>query len=125
MAIFSFIRLIEKYSIECQIIRTSEGKWQAGEWQAGETVTENVNGALIPFTERRIQNSGGSYKQGDCEFVTLQQIELTDETFLVYKNKKYKLEDATDYFQYADFKIYVARGVSAFDTTGSDTKDNP
>ena len=122
--LYKFERLIKKYSAVCQLITFTEGKWKAGKWVKGEPTTTEIKGTIVPISEKRIQNSGGSYKQGDCEFITLQPIELTSDTFLIYKDKKYKLQDTTDFSEYADFYTYVARGVSSFDTTREDTGNN-
>lgn len=124
MLLYNFARLIKKYAVSCQLLNTTEGSWQAGVWKEGETTTEDISGAVVPITEKRIQNSGGSLKQGDCEFITTQPVIIHSNTYLIHKDKKYKLEDSTDYSDYADFNIYVARRVSAFDTTGRDTADN-
>ena len=124
MALYNFARLIKKYSVSCQLVSISEGSWKAGEWQEGATETTEIKGAVVPITEKRIQNSGGTYRQGDCEFITTQPIEINSNTYLVHNGKKYKLQDSTDYSDYADFNIYVARRVSAFDTTGKDTENN-
>lgn len=125
MRLYNFARLIKKYTVSCQLVSFAEGKWSAGEWVDGEKTTTPIDGAVVPINEKRIQNSGGSYKQGDCEFITTQPITLNSDTYLVHKDKIYKLEDTTDYSDYADFKTYVARRVSAFDTTGSGkTKSN-
>ena len=124
MLLYKFERLIKKYGAACQLVTFPEGKWKAGKWVTGEPTTKDIKGAVVPISEKRIQNSGGSYKQGDCEFITLEPVELTSDTFLVYKDKKYKLQDTTDYSEYADFKTYVARRVSSFDTTGENTGNN-
>lgn len=124
MQLYNFERLIEKYSTECQLINTTEGDWIAGEWVEGDTATTPVYGAVVPITEKRINNSGGDYKQGDCEFITREPIELNSDTHLVYKGKQYKLEDSTDYSEYADFYIYIARRVSAFDRGTGKANDN-
>lgn len=122
--LYNFERLINKYSVVCQLVTISEGSWKAGVWQEGVTTTKDIEGAVVPISEKRINNSGGDYKQGDCEFITLQPIEINSNTYLVHNNKKYKLQDSTDYSDYADFNIYVARRVSAFDTTSTDTASN-
>lgn len=122
--LYKFERLINKYSVVCQLVTISEGSWKAGVWQEGATTTTTIEGAVVPISEKRINNSGGDYKQGDCEFITLQPIEINSNTYLVHNNKKYKLQDSTDYSDYADFNIYVARRVSAFDTTSTDTASN-
>ena len=125
MQIYHFKRLIDKYSVSCKLVTLNAGKWVAGEWETGETLTEEIKGAVVPISEKRIQNNGGSYKQGDCEFITTQKVDTNKEVYIIHNDKKYKLEDSTDYSDYADFNIYVARRVSAFDTTSKDTKNNP
>ena len=125
MLLYKFARLIKKYAVSCQLVTITDGEWIAGEFTVGALDEKSINGAIVPITEKRIQNSGGTYKQGDCEFITTQSIAITSKTYLVYKDKKYKLEDTTDYSDYADFNVYVARRVSAFDTKSStDTKNN-
>ena len=122
--LYNFSRLIKKYSVECQLVNVTEGNWKAGTWQAGDTTKTEIKGAIVPITEKRIQNSGGSYKQGDCEFITTELIEINSNTYLVCNDKKYKLQDSTDYSNYADFNIYIARRVSAFDTASTNTTSN-
>ena len=122
--LYKFERLISKYSVACQLVNISEGSWKAGVWQEGATNTTDIEGAIVPMSEKRINNSGGDYKQGDCEFITLTPIEINSNTYLVYKDKKYKLQDSTNYSDYADFNIYIARRVSAFDTASKDTGSN-
>ena len=124
MVLYNFARLIKKYTITCQLVNFKEGEWVAGEWVEGEQITTDICGAIVPMSEKRINNSGGSYKQGDCEFITTTPIELNSDTFIQYKDKKYKLQDNTDYSDYADFYNYVARRVSAFDRTESNTEEN-
>lgn len=124
MLLYKFARLIKKYSVSCQLVSVSEGAWSAGTYVEGETTTTDIRGAVVPITEKRIQNSGGSLKQGDCEFITTQPIVINSNTHIIHKGKTYKLEDTTDYSDYADFNVYVARRVSAFDTAGNNTAGN-
>jgi len=124
MQLYKFKRLIKKYSVACQLVEFAAGKWSAGEYVEGKQTTTDISGAIVPITEKRIQNSGGFYKQGDCEFITTQPIEVGSRTYLVNKGKKYKLQDTTDYSDYADFNTYIARGVSAFDTDNDNTPTN-
>ena len=124
MLLYNFERLIKKYAVSCQLVSFEEGSWNAGKRIKGEKTTTDISGAIVPINEKRIQNSGGSYRQGDCEFITMQPITINSKTYLVNKGKIYKLEDATDYSDYANFNTYVARRVSAFDTTSTDTTNN-
>uniref|UniRef100_UPI0040576408 hypothetical protein n=1 Tax=Acetatifactor sp. TaxID=1872090 RepID=UPI0040576408 len=124
MKLYHFSRLIKKYAVQCQLINTTEGSWKAGEWVEGETTTTDIRGAIVPLSEKRINNSGGAYTQGDCEFITTKPLELNSDTFILYKDKKYKIQENTDYSDYADFYNYIARRVSAFDTDKRNTEEN-
>lgn len=125
MRLYNFARLIRKYSADCQLVRIAAGSWAAGVYKDGGQTFEDIRGAVIPITEKRIQSSGGEYMQGDCELFTLTAIDLKKgDAFIVYKGKKYKLQESTDYSEYADFNVYVARRVSSFDTAGNNTAGN-
>lgn len=124
MRLYNFSRLINKYTVSCQLVNFAEGDWVAGEWVEGAQTTTDIEGAIVPMTEKRINSSGGDYKQGDCEFITLTPIEINSDTYIEYRGKKYKLEDSTDYSDYADFYTYVARRVSAFDRDKGKTENN-
>lgn len=115
MAIYNFERLIEKYGVNCQLETTAQGSWKAGEKVKGETTVTDISGAIVPISEKRINNSGGDYKQGDCEFITTTPLAVTDKTYILYNGKRYKLQDSTDYTEYADFYIYIAKGADSFD----------
>lgn len=121
MKLYHLSRLIKKYTVSCQLINTTEGHWKSGEWVEGETTTTDIEGAIVPMTEKRINNSGGDYKQGDCEFISTIPLELNGDTFIIYKDKRYKLQENTDYSDYADFYNYIARRVSAFDRDKDNT----
>ena len=124
MILYHLQRLVKKYTVCCKLENTKEGEWVAGEWVEGKTTTTDIAGAIVPISEKRINNSGGDYKQGDCEFITTNPLELNSDTYILYKNKRYKLEDSTDYSDYADFYTYIARRVSAFDGRKEPTTGN-
>ena len=124
MILYHLQRLIKKYTVFCKLENTQEGEWVSGEWVEGETTTTDIAGAIVPISEKRINNSGGDYKQGDCEFIKTNPLELNSDTYILYKDKRYKLEDYTDYSDYADFYTYIARRVSAFDGRKEPTTGN-
>ena len=124
MILYHLQRLIKKYTVFCKLENTQEGEWVSGEWVEGETTTTDIAGAIVPISENRINNSGGDYKQGDCEFITTNPLELNSDTYILYKDKRYKLEDSTDYSDYADFYTYIARRVSTFDGRKEPTTGN-
>lgn len=125
MQLYKLARLVKKYSVSCKLVQMEEGSWKAGEWQDGTPTETDISGAIVPINEKRIQNSGGSYKQGDLELITTRPIVINSNTYIIHNNKKYKLMDATDFSDYADFNVYIARRVSAFDTAGGrETESN-
>lgn len=120
-AMFNFSRLIEKYRVDCQLIRPSAGgKYIGGNWipdaaQEPETIT----GAIIPMTDRKIYQSGGTYTEKDRELITETEISLESAAYIVFQNYKYQVESETDYSVYAGFHDYNLKRVGAFDRTES------
>lgn len=124
MLLYNFARLINKYSVSCEIVSTGEGKWEAGEWKESGATKEPFRCAIIPMTERRINNSGGDYKAGDCNIVSTKPLQLDTDVFILYKGKTYKVEESSDYSDYSDFYSYTGKRVSSFDKYGKDTKNH-
>ena len=124
MLLYNFERLIKKYGVSCLLEDTQEGEWIAGEYETGQPVTKEGTGAIVPINEKRVISSGGFYKQGDCEFITTKKIVIHSNTYIIHKGNKYKLENNTDYGDYADFYVYTARGASAFARPESKTENN-
>lgn len=123
MVLYRFRRLIEKYTVDCEKVTVSGGKWSAGSWEEGSKSTEQYRCAIIPITEKRINESGGDYKAGDCDIFTLNPLDTETDTYIVHKGKKYKVMQFTDYSDYADFYGYVGRRVSKFDTDTGRTEN--
>lgn len=119
--LYNFSRLIKKYSVDCEIRINAPGHWKAGKWVEGKPAIRPYRCAIVPMTERRINNSGGDYKAGDCEIITLEPLVLDTDTFILYKDKKYKVEQSSDYSDYADFCNYVGKRVSSFDKAGTNS----
>lgn len=117
MKLYQLKRLIEKYSVDCEIKTKGFGHWEAGEWIEEKPSVIPYRCAIVPMTERRINNSGGDYKAGDCEIITLTPLPLETDTFILYKGKTYKVMQNSDYSDYADFCTYVGKRVSGFDRT--------
>lgn len=122
MVLYRFRRLIEKYTVECEKVTVSGGEWSAGSWVEGSMITEPYRCAIIPITEKRINESGGDYKSGDCDIFTLHPLDTDADVYIVHKGKKYKVMQSTDYSDYADFHSYTGRRVSKFDTDRGSTE---
>ena len=102
--IYDFTRLLEKYSVSCELIREGGGgSYVGGNWLPEPAAPpEMVKGAVIPMKDQKVYQSGGTYTQGDREFITLARI-------------KYHVESENDYSIYAGFHDYNLKRVGAFE----------
>ncbi len=118
---FNFTRLINKYRVDCQLIRSaSGGEYVGGNWApAGEPDPENITGAVIPMTSRKIYQSGGTYTEQDREFITETKIPLEPAAHIIHQGDKYQVESEADYSDYAGFHNYNLKRVGAFDRSES------
>lgn len=115
--LFDFSRLLGKYSVECQLIRESGGgKYVGGNWVPEPTrPPEPVSGAVIPMTDRKIYQSGGTYTEQDREFITETEIPLEPVAYIVHQGLRYHVESENDYSEYAGFHDYNLKRVGAVD----------
>lgn len=115
--LYDFTRLLGKYSVSCQLIRESkEGSYIGGNWvpePAGPS--ETVKGAMVPMRDQKIYQSGGTYTQGDREFITSAQIPLEPAAYIIFQGIKYHVESENDYSVYAGFHDYNLKRVGAFE----------
>lgn len=115
--LYDFDRLIKKYSVTCSLLAESAGgSYEGGEWIPNPAPPEEtVTGALIPMSDRKVYQSGGTYTESDREFITRTEIPLEPAHHIGYKGVKYKVESNTDYSDYAGFYAYNLKRVGAFD----------
>lgn len=115
--LFDFSRLLKKYSVECQLIRESGGgSYVGGNWvPEPASDPETVSGAVIPMTDHKIYQSGGTYTTQDRELITKTEIPLEPAAYIIYHDGKYHVESENDYSEYAGFHDYNLKRVSAFD----------
>lgn len=120
--VYRFDRLIKKYSVNCKLhAETAGGSYVGGEWvPESAPATQDITGAIIPMTERKIYQSGGTYTEQDREFITKLEIPLEPARYIVYKGAKYHMQGNTDYSDYAGFYAYNLKRVGAFDRPGKD-----
>lgn len=113
--LYDFNRLIEKYGVECQLIfGAASGSYVGGEWvPAPAPPDRSIFGAVIPMTDRKIYQSGGTYTEQDREFVSLEEIPLEPTHYILHKGTKYQIQGNTDYSDYAGFYAYNLKRVGA------------
>lgn len=117
--LYDFSRLIEKYSVSCQLVReTGAGSYIGGNWIPElAPAPEIIEGALIPMKDQKIYQSGGTYTQNDREFITMMAIPLEPAAYVIFQGIKYHVESENDYSIYAGFHDYNLKRVEAFDRT--------
>lgn len=115
--IYDFTRLLEKYSVSCELIRESgDGSYIGGNWVPEPPgPPEMVEGAVIPMKDQKIYQSGGTYTQGDRELITLTRIPLEPAAYILFQGVKYHVESENDYSLYAGFHDYNLKRVDAFE----------
>lgn len=119
---YDFKRLIKKYSADCKFLAEyTDGSYVGGEWvPAPNLPPEDITGAVVPMTDRKIFQSGGTYTEQDREFITFREISLETPHWVVYKGMKYLVMENSDYSDYAGFYAYNLKRVGAFDRPGKD-----
>lgn len=123
MKLYNFSRLIMKYGVNFEIIE-ADGKYIGGHWTEGKTETRNGFGAVIPLTERKIYQSGGSYTAKDRQLYTFKSLQGDLRNIKVrYKDNVYSVEQETDYSDYSDVFIYLMKYVGLFDRKEQDSVD--
>lgn len=120
--LFNFDRLIQKYHVNCRLFSESaSGSYVGGEWVPEPAPPmQGITGVVIPMTDRKIYQSGGTYTEHDREFITLTEIPLEPAHYILYRGMKYRVEENTDYSDYAGFYAYNMKRVGAFDRAGKD-----
>lgn len=118
--LFQFDRLLQKYSAKCGLLsEASSGNYVGGEWlPAPAPPLEDIIGAVLPMTDRKIYQSGGIYSEQDKEFLTTQEIPLVPVHYVVHKGMKYQVQENTDYSDFAGFYAYNLKRVDVFDRSG-------
>lgn len=110
MKLYNFTQLIQKYSVPFSLHHTEKGGYVSGKYQPGtETVTEMM-GAIVPISQRKIYDSGGTYTEQDRELYLLKPLEGPLSEFqVVYKGNTYAVETGRNFEEYADAVIYTLK----------------
>ena len=114
--LYDFTRLINKYSSSVELITETDGQYVNGMWQGGLSTVTTIQGAVVPLSERKIYQSGGTLSSTDRQFYTTCKITAPLKNVKIrYKGKTYSVEEETDYGDFSDAYIYVLKWVNSFD----------
>lgn len=111
MQLYNFKRLIRKYSVTAQLHK-KQGSYVAGKWVENDDEICDVKGAIIPISDRKIYQSGGTLTQNDREWYLSEALTGSLSDFkVVYDSNTYTVEESRDYTDYANVAVYVLKRV--------------
>lgn len=112
MKLYNFSRLIHKYSVVFCLHRT-QGGYVAGKWEEGGETVKEMRGAIVPISERKIYDSGGTYTTQDRELYLTEPLKgPLSEYQVLYKGNTYAVEEQRNFEDYADVAVYALKYVS-------------
>lgn len=116
MKFYNFNRLIDKYSVNFTFVSRGDGEYVGGQWVKGNEIKKTCKGAIVPLSDQKIYQSGGTYTSRDRQLYTKTKLfDALNESKVVYKNNLYSIESEVDYDDYADVYVYTLKWVSVFD----------
>lgn len=114
--LYDFTRLINKYSVSFTLVIPSEGSYVGGKFVEGEAERTNLKGAIIPMSESKVYQSGGTYTSKDRQLYLLSPVKKALKgSSIEYDGNVYSIESETDYKDYCDAAVYNLKWVSSFD----------
>lgn len=115
MNIYDFTDIIRMHSVTFELVSHSEGNYVGGKYQSGSEVVSERTGAIIPLSERKIYQSGGTYSSKDRHlYMTTPISGALKDTQVRYKGDVYSIEEDRDWSDYSNTFVYVLRWVSSF-----------
>lgn len=121
MKLYSFDNLINKYSVNFTFTTYSEGSYVGGKYVEGEATEVACRGAIVPYADSKIYQSGGTITKKDRQLIMRTVIPFSLKGAKVrYKGDEYSIEQSTDFDDYADVYIYALKWVSRFDRLRTD-----
>lgn len=112
MKLYQFKSLIRKYSVPF-CLHISQGGYVAGKWEQGGERVEEMQGAIVPISAKKLYESGGTYIAQDRElYVTKPLKEPLSDLKVVYQGKAYTVEEGRNFEEYADAAVYTLKYVS-------------
>ena len=110
--IYNFRRLVKKYSKTFTLVTHEAGMYVGGRYVEGDETVKAMTGAIIPLSQRKIYQSGGTLSTTDRQLYTLERIsESLKGSQVIYKGRTYSIEEDTDYTDYSEVSVYVLRWV--------------
>lgn len=109
--------LINKYSTPFTWLRQTDGHYDTdtGKWIEGIETEVDVKGVIVPYPESTQYQSGGTYRVGERQIISI--TEIPNKARIRYRDKLYTITDVTLYPDYAQCYIYTAKEVEQFDKT--------
>ncbi|EEU80608.1 TPA: hypothetical protein RHK09_001757 [Enterococcus faecalis] len=110
----SFSSLIDTFAVDFQLVLPSDegaGKYVHGEWVPANKEPKIVSGAIIPYDNRTIYQSGGTLTSSDRQLAYVGKIPLGAK--VIDMEKEYKIESEEPYAEhYADVNLYRLKAVT-------------
>ena len=114
--IYDFSRLIDKYSNIVELITEEKGKYEDGKYVSEQSSVTEINAVVIPYTESKVYQSGGTIKKTDRQLYVKTPIPVPLEKVKIrYHSKTYSVEEDINYSDYADVYVYQIKWVNNFD----------
>ena len=89
----------------------------SGKWEKGGEIVKEMQGAIVPVSDRKIYGSGGTYTEQDRElYITSKLPEPLSDLKVVYKDNEYAVEYGRNFEDYADAPVYTLKWVSKHDS---------
>lgn len=119
MILNGFDNLIDEYSVDFTLLTYSEdskGSFVGGKYVEGEATEIACRGAVLPYADSKIYQSGGTITTKDRQLIMRTAIPFSLKGAKVkYKGDVYSIEQSTDYGDYASVYIYALKWVERFD----------
>lgn len=113
---YNFTDLVRRHSVPFQLVTKSGGSYASGKWESGSESVSERSGAIIPMSEYKAYQSGGTYSTKDCNLYMTTPIESPlKETQVRYKGNVYNVEQSRDFSDYSADYVYLLKWVSSFD----------
>lgn len=117
---FDFSGLIDKYETDFKVISEAKGGYDdSGEYVKGVITEQQMRGAIIAYSEEKVYRSEGTLTHQDRLLIMQESIaEALLGAEVIYRNKKYKIEDNTENAEFTGVYQYTLKYVSAFNKDG-------
>lgn len=120
-SLYNFTRLIKRYSRAFSFVpaAASTGKYSGGDLVPGpKSEPVIMSGAIVPLSEQKIYQSGGSYTTQDRQLYLCRPLpDALKGASVEYQGHNYSVEQDTDWSAYADVYVYLLKRVSKFENS--------